>query len=313
MELIRGLHNILPRHRHCVLTIGNFDGVHLGHQSVLQRVKARAQEAGLPAAVMIFEPQPLELFRPDLAPARLTRWREKFEAIRELGLDRMICTRFDQQFADMSASHFIEEMLVNRLGVDHLIVGDDFHFGHNREGDYNTLKQAGETFGFSVSDSASYRQDTYGTGSIRVSSTLIREALSQGDFAHAGQMLGRPYTISGRVIHGAKTGRQLGFATANIPLRRIKSPLKGVFAVTTQIQGRLYHGMANIGRKPTVGSTEELLEMHIFDFQGDLYGKHLQVRPHKHLRDEKKFSSLDELKAQIQRDANAARNFFENE
>lgn len=304
MELIRGLHTIAPAHRHCVLTIGNFDGVHLGHQAVLQRVRARAEELQLPAAVMTFEPQPLEFFRPDQAPARLTTWRDKFHLLREQGMDRMLCTPFNDKFASQQAQDFIEQVLVIKLGVKLLVVGDDFRFGKDREGDFNLLQQAGEQFNFAVVDTASYRQSRQ-----RVSSTLIREALERGDFAEAESMLGRPYSIEGRVAHGEKKGRTIGFPTANLPLKRLKSPLRGVFVVQAEVAGKRYHGVANIGQRPTVGGSGVQLETHLFNFNGELYGERMTVTPLHKIRDEVKFASLNELKQQIHKDVLQAQAF----
>ncbi|MGX5913393.1 bifunctional riboflavin kinase/FAD synthetase [Aliidiomarina sp. Khilg15.8] len=304
MELIRGLHTIGPAHRHCVLTIGNFDGVHLGHQAVLQRVRARAEELQLPAAVMTFEPQPLEFFRPEQAPARLTTWRDKYHLLREQGMDRMLCTPFNDKFASQQAQDFIEQVLVAKLGVKLLVVGDDFRFGKDREGDFTLLQQAGEHFNFAVVDTASYRQSQQ-----RVSSTLIREALERGDFAEAERMLGRPFSIEGRVAHGEKKGRTIGFPTANLPLKRLKSPLRGVFVVQATVAGKRYHGVANIGNRPTVGGSGVQLETHLFNFNGELYGERMTVTPLHKIRDEVKFASLNELKQQIHKDVLQAQAF----
>lgn len=297
MELIRGLHTIAPGQRQCVLTIGNFDGVHLGHQAVLQRVRARADELQLPAAVMTFEPQPLEFFRPQLAPSRLTTWREKYHLLHAQGIDRMLCIPFNQRFASQQPEAFISDWLVERLGVRLLVVGDDFRFGRDRAGDFALLQEAGERYQFAVVDTASYRKSA-----LRVSSTLIRDALTEGNFATARDMLGRAFTFSGRVSHGAKKGRTIGFPTANIPLKRIKSPLEGVYVVQVDVAGKRYNGVANIGRRPTVGGVGIQLEAHLFNFSGDLYGQWMTVTPLHKLRDEQKFASLQELRQQIQQD-----------
>ncbi|MCH8492578.1 MAG: bifunctional riboflavin kinase/FAD synthetase [Idiomarina sp.] len=317
MELIRGLHNIAARHRGCVLTIGNFDGVHLGHQAVLANVRAQAQALQVPAAVMIFEPQPLELFAPHKAPARLSRWQDKYRMLAACGIDRLLLTQFNQRFANLTAEQFIEEVLVKQLGVKLLVVGDDFRFGKGRTGDFKLLQAAGETFGFQVIDTTSYR-----TENIRVSSTAIRSALVTADFAAAEHMLGRPFEFTGRVRHGAKRGRTIGFPTANIALQRQRSPLTGVFAVNVKIAGdpasQSYGGVANIGRKPTVNGERELLEVHLFDYPAsagpdDLYGKQLTVTPLLWLRDEHKFASFEALQKQIIEDAEAARAFLAHE
>ncbi|WP_113908248.1 bifunctional riboflavin kinase/FAD synthetase [Aliidiomarina celeris] len=310
MKLIRGLHNIRPRHRNCVLTIGNFDGVHLGHQAVLARVRDRAAHLQLPAAVMIFEPQPLELFRPAQAPARLTRWREKFELMTPLGLDYLICTRFNGEFSQQPAEHFIEQVLVKQLGVKHLVIGDDFRFGKGREGDFALLQRAGQRFEFQVSDTQSFCQ-----AKTRVSSTLVREALARGQFDQAAHMLGHPFHFTGRVSHGEKNGRKLGFPTANLPLRRLHSPLKGVFAVSVVLQtqpGKFewHQGVANIGKRPTLAGQQMQIEVHIFNFNASIYGAHMQVYPEFHIRDEQPFASLQALQEQIAKDTAMAKHWF---
>lgn len=305
MELIRGLHTITQRHRHCVLTIGNFDGVHLGHQAVLQRVRARAAELQLPAVVMTFEPQPLEFFRPDIAPARLTTWREKLRLLEQQGIARMICTPFHQKFASQEPEDFVKNILVDKLGVKLLVVGDDFRFGKDRKGDFSFLQEAGERYNFAVVDTQSYRQEAR-----RVSSTLIREALAEGNFAAAKEMLGHSYTMTGKVSHGAKKGRTIGFPTANVPLKRLRSPLQGVYAVQVEVAGKRYNGVANIGRRPTVNGQGVQLEAHLFNFSGDIYGQQMQVTPLHKIRDEVKFESLDALKHQIKADVIEAQAFI---
>lgn len=304
MELIRGLHTIQPHQRQCVLTIGNFDGVHLGHQAVLQRVRARALELQLPAVVMTFEPQPLEFFRPEIAPARLTTWREKLHLLQAQGIDRMICTPFNAKFASQAPEDFVKNTLVDKLGVKLLVVGDDFRFGKDRQGDFQFLQQAGERYNFAVVDTQSYRQEAR-----RVSSTLIRQALEQGNFAAAEEMLGHPYSLTGKVSHGAKKGRTIGFPTANVPLKRLRSPLQGVYVVQVEVAGKGYNGVANIGRRPTVNGQGIQLEAHLFNFAGDIYGEQMVVTPLHKIRDEVKFASLDELKQQIQQDVMEAQAF----
>jgi riboflavin kinase/FMN adenylyltransferase len=303
MELIRGIHNIKPKHYGCVLTIGNFDGVHLGHLQVLAKVAEKAKELGLPSAAMTFEPQPMELFAGEKAPARLTRFRDKYVQLRKLQLDRLLCVNFNQRFADLSAHSFIRDLLVDRLGVKFLVVGDDFCFGRGRTGDFTMLQEAGKKFGFEVVNTQSFcvREQ-------RVSSTAIREALAGNNLCEAERMLGRTYSINGRVSHGRKLGRTIGFPTANIPLKRCVSPVSGVYVV--QVHG-LEHGplggVANIGHRPTVNGIRQQLEVHLFDFKGDLYGQQLEVALIKKLRDEQQFESFDVLKKQIELDAEAAR------
>jgi len=307
MELIRGLHNIKPGHRDCVLTIGNFDGVHLGHQAVLRQVKAIAASLNLPAVVMVFEPQPLELFKPEAAPARLTRFREKYHWLASLGLDRLLCVNFNAAFAAQDPQLFIEQLLLGKLGVRHLIVGDDFCFGKNRAGNFALLQQAAAQFGFGLTSTASLKQDDK-----RVSSTLVRQALEHNELKLAAQMLGRPFSLMGRVRHGEKVGRQLGFPTANVWLYRNKLPVRGVYAIEALTEHGHFHGVANIGARPTLQGKQEQLEAHFFDFQGDLYGQQIEVLLRHKIRAERKFASLAELRQQIQLDAAAARQFFSN-
>ncbi|UXI00831.1 bifunctional riboflavin kinase/FAD synthetase [Photobacterium sp. TY1-4] len=303
MELIRGIHNIKPEHHGCVLTIGNFDGVHLGHQAVLRQVLAKAQTLGLPATVMSFEPQPMELFAGENAPARLTRFRDKYLQLKQVGVDRLLCVNFNSRFADMSAHDFVRRLLVEQLGVKFLVVGDDFRFGQGRRGDFATLVAAGKEFGFTVVSTHSFC-----VSAQRVSSTAIREALANDNLPLAESLLGRPYSISGRVSHGRKLGRTIGFPTANVPLKRRVSPVSGVYAVEVYgVNGEPVPGVANVGRRPTVNGVRQQLEVHLFDFQSDLYGHQIEVVLHHKLRDEIKFESFDALKAQIERDAQTAR------
>ncbi|MCD8548896.1 MAG: bifunctional riboflavin kinase/FAD synthetase [Aeromonadaceae bacterium] len=305
MQLIRGLHNLRPEHAGCVLTIGNFDGVHLGHQAVLQQLKQQAHALGVPACVMLFEPQPLELFIQHQAPARLTRLREKYLALARLGIDRLLCVRFHHAFAQLQPELFIEQILVQQLGVRFLIVGDDFRFGRQRRGDFALLQQAGRRHGFAVVSTQSFCVDAQ-----RVSSTLVREALGEGNLTQVQRMLGEPYTLSGRVAHGDKLGRTIGFPTANVHLKRRRVPVSGVYAVEVLFSGQLHHGVANVGVRPTVHGTRPQLEVHLFDFAGNLYGRQIQVRLCHKLRDEQKFESFAALQQQIERDAQVARAFF---
>ncbi|MDN3610904.1 bifunctional riboflavin kinase/FAD synthetase [Vibrio ostreicida] len=303
MELIRGIHNIKPHHSGCVLTIGNFDGVHLGHQEVLRQVSEQAKSLGLPSTVMTFDPQPLELFAQDKAPARLTRLRDKFIQLNKLDIERLLCVHFNLEFANQTADRFIRDLLVKRLGVKFLVVGDDFCFGRDRKGNFSMLKDAGEKFGFDVVSTQSFCVQK-----SRVSSTAIRDALALDKFDEVTQMLGRNYSISGRVSHGRKLGRTIGFPTANIPLKRCVSPVSGVYAVRVLSLGpHSVEGVANIGNRPTVNGVHQQLEVHLFDFEANLYGKQLEVVLLHKLRDEHKFDSFEALKKQIQLDADAAR------
>ncbi len=312
MRLIRGRHNLkLANPRGCVVTIGNFDGVHLGHRAIIQQLKARAKAFGLPSCVVIFEPQPLEFFRPEAEVGRLSTLAEKLYLLRESGVDQVLVLKFDQDFSQLSAQQFVEQILVQGLKIRQAVVGDDFCFGKARQGDFAYLCEQGEKQGFAVADLNSVCVDD-----ARVSSTRIREHLISGDLLAAEQLLGRCFSITGRVFHGDKRGRTIGFPTANIALRRCYSPVRGVFAVevyrlTDEADSAPMLGVANIGHRPTVKGTRHQLEVHLFDFDGDLYGQRLRVELRYRLRDEQRFDSLDALVEQIQRDAAAARDFFE--
>ena len=306
MKLIRGIHNLSQAPHGCVLTIGNFDGVHRGHQALLQGLRAEGRARGLPVVVMIFEPQPLELFAADKAPARLTRLREKLRYLAESGVDYVVCLRFDRRFAALTAQAFISDLLVKRLGVQFLAVGDDFRFGAGRQGDFLLLQKAGSEFGFDITST-----QTFCHGGVRISSTAVRQALAEDNLEQAENLLGHPFIISGRVVHGDELGRTIGFPTANLPLRRQVSPVKGVYAVEVMGLGdKPLPGVANIGTRPTVAGVRQQLEVHLLDVVMDLYGRHIDVVLRKKIRNEQRFASLDELKAQIARDELTAREFF---
>jgi riboflavin kinase/FMN adenylyltransferase len=287
----------------CALTIGNFDGVHRGHRALIDRVTSQARELGLTSCVLTFEPHPREFFARDAAPARLTRLRDKLELMEAAGVKRVHIARFDARFSALSAARFVDEVLVRGLGVRWLLVGRDFRFGERRSGDFGTLEDAALRHGFRLEA----MPDVLFEGE-RVSSSAVRAALKAGDLKGAERLLGHPYTISGRVAHGAKLGRGLGFPTANIVLRRT-APIAGIFAVEVEGLGR---GVASVGRRPTVNPVPiPLLEVHLFDWEGDLYGSHIKVRFLKKLRDEKKYDGLPALQAAIAADAKQAREFFE--
>ena len=302
MQLVRGLHNVQSQHHGCVLTIGKFDGVHLGHQAVLERLREKAKDLALPSAVMVFEPQPEEVFSPQSAPARLSPFRDKYNQLAELGIDRLICARFNSAFANMSAQAFIHQLLSMRLGVKFLVVGDDFRFGYQRSGDFSMLQAESTRAGFSVVSTDSFKLAEW-----RISSTLVREALAQNDFTRAKTLLGRPFSISGKVIHGEKKGRTIGFPTANLLLKRCKSPVQGVFAVNVVWRGQRYPAVANIGSKPTVQGTKALLEAHIFNFAQSLYGENIQVELLEKIRDEQRFNDFLALQQQIKLDCSVAK------
>jgi len=290
----------------CALTIGNFDGVHRGHRALIDRVTAKARELGLTSCVLTFEPHPREFFAREAAPARLTRLRDKLELMAAAGVKRVHIARFDARFAALSAARFIEEVLLRGLGMRWLLVGRDFRFGERRGGDFATLEDAALRHGFRLES----MPDVLFEGE-RVSSSAVRAALKSGDLQGAERLLGHPFTISGRVAHGAKLGRGLGFPTANIVLRRT-APVSGIFAVEVEgVAGGKKAGVASVGRRPTVNPVPiPLLEVHLFDWDGDLYGSHIKVRFLKKLRDEKKYDGLPALRAAIADDARVAREFF---
>jgi len=307
MELVRGLHNLRPRHRGCVLTIGNYDGLHLGHQAMLRTVRQHASRLNVPAAVMCFEPSPLEFLssqRPGAAmPARLSRFREKFQNLTAYGADRMVCVRFDARMQEVTAHAFVENILVNCLGVRWLVVGNDFRFAQARQGITALLREMGPGYGFGVDEMAPYLVD-----GVRVSSSLVRDALAAGDMSRAAKFLGRPYRMSGKVIAGQKLGRTLGFPTANLRLHRRTIPMTGIFAVRVTGAGlNAAPAVASLGTRPTVNGREPLLEAHVFDYAGDLYGKNLHVDFIARLRDELKFPNLDDMVVQMKVDARQAR------
>jgi riboflavin kinase/FMN adenylyltransferase len=290
--------SLQPTRGRCALTIGNFDGVHRGHRALIERVTAKARESSVPSCVLTFEPHPREFFAGDRAPARLTRLRDKLELLAAAGVERTHIARFDARFAALDAERFIEEVLKKGLGVLWLLVGRDFRFGARRTGNFSTLQNRG----FEVEAMPDVQFE-----GARVSSSAIRAALAAGDFAHAERLLGHPYTLSGRVAHGAKLGRELGFPTANIVLRH-PSPLSGIYVVDAGQRGP---GVASVGKRPTVNPVEvPLLEVHLFGETRDLYGEHLQVRFHKKLRDERKFDGLPALRDAIARDATQAKEYF---
>lgn len=307
MQLVRGLHNLRPRHRGCVATIGNFDGVHRGHQAILARLRERALALGVPSCVVIFEPQPREFFAPDSAPPRLLRLRDKLELLAAEGIDLVLCLAFNQRLAQLSAEAFVDAVLVNGLGVRHLEVGDDFRFGCDRQGDFRFLEQAGQVKGFTVEAAHTVEVDGF-----RVSSTKVREALAAADFTLAEHLLGRPFSIAGRILHGQKLARQLGTPTANVQLKRRRVPMTGVYLVSTKVDGQRYPGVANMGVRPTVaGDGRPHLEIHLLGFTGDLYGQSLAVQFHQKLRDEQRFASLEALKSAIDADVAAAHAFWQ--
>ncbi|MEK1943611.1 MAG: bifunctional riboflavin kinase/FAD synthetase [Pseudomonas sp.] len=309
MQLVRGLQNLRPQHRGCVATIGNFDGVHRGHQAILARLRERADELGVPSCVVIFEPQPREFFGPDTAPARLTRLRDKLALFAAAGVDRVLCLSFNRRLRELSAAEFVHAILVEGLGVQHLEVGDDFRFGCDRAGDFAFLQQAAVVEGFTLEAASTVEID-----GLRVSSTRVRESLAAADFVLAERLLGRPFQISGRVLHGQKLARQFGTPTANVQLKRRRVPLTGVYLVSVELDGKPWPGVANIGVRPTVqGDGSAHLEVHLLEFVGDIYGRRLTVAFHQKLRDEQRFASLEALKTAIHADVAAARALWQGQ
>lgn len=307
IQLIRGHYNLRPEHRGCVATIGNFDGVHLGHQQLFRQIKDIAKALDLPSCIVTFDPLPHEYFAaPGDIQARLTYFREKIHAIEHHAPDRILMLRFDANLAGLEADEFIKKILVEGLGVRRLIVGDDFRFGKKRRGNFETLADAGKNYGFTVTPT-----ETFCIDGERTSSTRVRDHLQNGNLEKAALLLGRSYSMEGRVVYGRQLGRCLGYPTANILLKRHKTPIHGIFVVEViDQQGARFPAMASLGERPTVGGGETLLEVHLFDVQRNLYGQHLKtVFLHK-IRDEQHFSSLDELARAIQSDEKISRDWF---
>ena len=294
------------------LTIGNFDGVHLGHQAILERLKQAANRLQLSACIMIFEPHPREFLTPNQSPTRLTSLREKLEIFAELGIDRVQICHFNHSFAQISAQSFITDILLKQLNVRWLLVGDDFRFGAKRMGDVSLLKAHSQQANqFEVEVMADFS-----INHIRVSSTAIREALSAGNMVLAQQLLGRPYSMSGRIVNGEKLAKQLGFPTANIHFKHNRPPLQGIFAVEVISRAssklpKVMQGVASLGVRPTTHNSNKLiLEVHLFDFDQEIYGQHLQVNFLHKLRDEEKYADLETLIEQIKQDIINAKNYF---
>ena len=307
MRLIRGLSHLEPFKNGCVLTIGNFDGLHSGHRAVIKKLAERGEALNLPAVIMIFEPQPLEYFLGDNAPSRLMRLREKVIEFAKLPVDNLLIVRFNRYLANCDAEQFIDDILIKKLNVKHLVIGDDFHFGKARRGNFAMLREKGKAYGFNVEDTGSFQFE-----GLRVSSTLIRDALGAGDLAQAERLLGHCYSVCGRVAHGDKRGRTIGYPTANIIMFRKNTPVSGVFAITmTGIDDLEFEGIANVGTRPTVdGGSRVILEAHLFDFNKEIYGRYVEVHFKQKIRDEMCFQSLEQLKAQIEKDVVETKKIF---
>ncbi len=312
MELIRSLHNLRDHHQKCVATIGNFDGIHLGHQAIISQLKEIAGKYDLPTVIITFEPQPQEYFSPEHAPTRLTRLREKIEEMERLSVDRLICLRFDSELASLSPRDFVKRLLIEGLDIRHLVVGDDFRFGKDRQGDYATLEKMADEFGYQLEHT-----NTCSFAGERISSTRIRQALVNDDLNLARELLGRDYAISGRVVHGDKRGKSLGFPTANMELHRLHSPVTGVYVTRVHImrcrQGAdetIHPAVTSVGTRPMFDGEGMRLETHILDFDESLYAKHIRVVFLKKLRAEDNFSNVDDLIKAIATDIENARQYF---
>ncbi|NML27138.1 bifunctional riboflavin kinase/FAD synthetase [Zoogloea dura] len=305
MQVFRGV----PEHsaHGCVLTIGNFDGVHRGHQALLAKLVALSRATGLPSAVLTFEPHPREYFTHENRPRRLTSLREKIQLLADQGVDRLYIGRFNARFAALTAEEFVEDVLIRGLCVRHLMIGDDFCFGKGRRGNFSMLQAAGRDTGFTVE-----AMQTLAHEGERVSSSAVRAALEEGDMPHAARLLGRPYSIRGRVMHGDKIGRTIGFPTANIQLKHRSPPLMGIYTVSVEgLADRPWPGVASVGVRPTINDAgRPTLEVHLFDWDQDCYDAHLKVNFLVKQRDEERYDSLEALTAQIARDAEQARAYF---
>ncbi len=303
MQLIRGTYNITPQHHGCVATIGNYDGVHLGHAELIKRLRRQSEAFGLPSVVIIFEPQPSEFFRPQQAPARLSNFREKFSLIALRGIDRVLVLPFSRELAAFPPERFVEEILVERLGIKALIIGDDFRFGSGRGGGFATLQRLAVQHQFVIEQTP----PLLFIGK-RISSTYIRDLLANGYMREAERMLGHPYCIEGRVAHGHKQGREWGFPTANINLKRLHCPVSGIFSVRVHgLRDGSLMGVAYAGSRPIIEDPRFVLEVHIFDFDEDCYGKRISVQFCDKIREDIAFESFAEMAEQIKRDCVVAR------
>jgi len=306
IQVFRGLPPAAKR-APCALAIGNFDGVHCGHRALLLRVVAAAQERGLVPAAMTFEPHPREFFSPDAAPARVANLRDKIQGLKACGIERVFVLHFNRRLCDLSAESFIDQILLTGCDMRWLIVGDDFRFGARRSGDIALLRQRAPSAGYEVEQLAPVKQDE-----VRVSSSAVRAALAEGDLARAARLLGHPYHISGRVLHGSKLGRKIGYPTLNLRVAHRRPAAHGIFAVRVRGVGTPRPGVASVGLRPTVDQSGRwLLEVHLFDFADEVYGRLVRVEFLQKLRDEEKFDSIEKLTAAIRNDSQRAREVFE--
>jgi len=308
MKLIRGLHNLTQPLSGCVATIGNFDGLHLGHQHVINQLKSVAEIKNQPSVIIFFEPQPVEFFAPHQAPLRLSRLRDKIIQMGEMNVDFLLCLEFNHHLASLTAEQFVFDILVKKLNIKHLVIGDDFRFGKNRTGDFSYLQQCGHAAGFEVENTHTLLIDNE-----RVSSTRIRQCLARNDLVSVRQLLGRPYTLSGRIAHGKKLGRELGFPTINLKMGKRPIAINGIFAVLVKgLDNRVLRGVASIGTRPTVNGVGTILEVYILNFTQQVYGCRVDIEILHKLRDEEKYDSLNALTVQINQDINDAKTYFEH-
>ena len=312
MKVIRGTKRSRSNPKACVATIGNFDGIHKGHQKIINDVKSIASQLGYPTTVISFEPLPTEFFNKKFdkpIPDRIYPFRDKAQILSSLGIDHFVCLPFSQLLSEMPAKSFITDILVNSLNIKHLVVGDDFRFGKQRLGDFSLLKEVGNKLGMNVSNTP-----TVELNNSRISSTRIRECLAKGELSQANILLGKPYQLSGRIRHGDKRGRTIGFPTLNLKLPDSIAPAKGAYAVKIHgLAEKHLKGVANIGNRPTVSGLETRLETHVFDFDQQVYGKHVCIELVEFLRAEKKFENFDKLMAQITKDSERAKKIFSQE
>ncbi|NBQ34010.1 MAG: bifunctional riboflavin kinase/FAD synthetase [Gammaproteobacteria bacterium] len=293
----------LPQIEGSVVTIGNFDGIHLGHQKIIAQLKEHAEKLKVPSVVISFNPTPQNFFGADHAV--LSSYEEKDFFLSSLGINYHLVINFNKKFSNINAQTFIEEFLLRKLNIKHCLIGDDFRFGKNRVGNFSLLQENGDKHGFAVEETATIKHNQ-----IRISSTRIRECLQQNNLEETKKLLGRSYSISGKIVRGQQRGRTINFPTINILPNRSKSPVSGVFAVKVKLSGQTYFGICNAGHKPTVNGREFLFETHIFDFEKDVYEQFAEIVFLKHVRPEKKFNSFAELKDQIEKDVIEAKKFF---
>ncbi|MBC6413941.1 MAG: bifunctional riboflavin kinase/FAD synthetase [Chromatiales bacterium] len=306
MRLLHSLDSLDNFNHPCVATIGAFDALHIGHQRVIQQTKAIAKQYKLPSAVIMFEPLPGEFFATnDTPPKRIYPLRKRIELVKSLDVDYLVCLRFSAALANWTAADFVQRVILKGLCTRHLVVGDDFCFGKNREGDYNTLCDYGNRYGFEVSCTPEVTVDDK-----RISSTRIRLLLLAGEIDKANRLLGRPYSVAGRVGQGDRLATQLGYPTANLTFGKRQPPLQGVYAVSVKIQNAELIGVANAGVRPTVGATQYRIETHIFDFSKELYGQRLTVYPRYYLRAEQRYNDTAQLKDAICKDVSAAKSLL---